>query len=70
VIAKLAIVEEEADETRYWLELLVESKTVSHDRVAELQREANEIVAMTVASIRTLRGARAIQNPKSKVQNG
>lgn len=56
VIAKLAIVEEEADETIYWLELLVEAKIVPASRVSELIKEANEIVAMTVASIKTLRG--------------
>jgi four helix bundle protein len=34
VLAKLAIVEEEADETDYWLELLAESRTVDENRVA------------------------------------
>jgi four helix bundle protein len=56
VISKLAIVEEEADETIYWLELLIESKIVEPSRVDSLMKEANEIVAMVVASIRTLRG--------------
>jgi four helix bundle protein len=55
VIAKLAIVEEEADESMYWLELLVDSKLVAAEKVRELQREANELVAMTVASIKILR---------------
>jgi four helix bundle protein len=56
VVAKLAIVEEEADEAIYWLELLVDAKIVPPNRVSELIKEANEIVAMTVASIKTLRG--------------
>jgi four helix bundle protein len=56
VISKLAIVEEEADETIYWLELLVESKIVESSRVNVLLKECNEIVAMIVASIKTLRG--------------
>jgi four helix bundle protein len=56
VIAKLAIVEEEADETIYWLDLLIESKIVEPSRVDSLMKETNEIVAMVVASIRTLRG--------------
>lgn len=55
VISKLSIVEEEADESVYWLELLIESNIVSEARVTELLKEANEIVAMTVASIKTLR---------------
>ncbi|HSE89389.1 MAG TPA: four helix bundle protein [Candidatus Binatia bacterium] len=56
VISKLAIVEEEADETIYWLELLIESKIVEPSRANLLLKECNEIVAMVVASIKTLRG--------------
>ena len=55
VISKLSIVEEEADESVYWLELLIESDNVPEERVRELLNESNEIVAMTVASIKTLR---------------
>jgi four helix bundle protein len=56
VISKLAIVEEEADETAYWLELLIEAKIVSAINMENLVKETDEIVAMTVASIKTLRG--------------
>jgi four helix bundle protein len=56
VMAKLAIVEEEADETAYWLELLIEAAIVSQSQVAGMLKETNEIIAMTVASIKTLRG--------------
>jgi len=55
VMAKLAIVEEEADETGYWLELLIEAGIVPQSQLADLLKETNEIVAMTVASIKTLR---------------
>jgi four helix bundle protein len=55
VLAKLALVEEEADETIYWLELLVQTKIASVDKVQCLIKESDEIVAMTVASIKTLR---------------
>jgi four helix bundle protein len=55
VIAKLGIVEEEADESIYWMELLVEGHLVAADRINAVIKEANEIVAMTVASIKTLR---------------
>jgi four helix bundle protein len=51
----LAIVEEEADESIYWLELLIGSELVPEGCVAEIMKEANEITAMTVASINTLR---------------
>jgi four helix bundle protein len=55
VVAKLSIVEEEADESLYWLELLVESKVISAEKLKSLIAETNEILAMTVASIKTLR---------------
>ena len=54
-IAKMKIVEEEADETMYWLELLHESGIVSESTVREVLNEANEIVAIVVASIKTKR---------------
>lgn len=55
MIAKLANVEEEADESVYWLELLIESKIISAARLAGLIDEFNEIVAIIVASQKTLR---------------
>jgi four helix bundle protein len=54
-IAKMGIVEEEADETIYWMELLVESGSIEQERVASLLDEANQIVALVVSSIRTAR---------------
>jgi len=68
MIAKLGIVEEEADETLYWLELLIEAGLMPESRLVELMQETDEIVAMTVASIKTLRRSRA-QNPKSAIPN-
>jgi len=55
IIAKLSIVEEEADETMYWLELLAESTALPEAVVAPLLKETNELLAMTVASKRTLK---------------
>ena len=55
MIAKLGIVLEEADETLYWLELLRDSGMVSSDDLSSLMAEVNEIIAMTVASLKTLR---------------
>ena len=57
-IAKMGIVEEEADESIYWMELLVESGIVHSTSVAELCNEGNQIVAMVVSSINTARGAK------------
>jgi four helix bundle protein len=47
VIAKLRIVEEEADESAYWLELLIESGLLPGGRLSELLQGINEIVAKT-----------------------
>jgi len=55
-IAKMGIVEEEADESLYWLELLVDTAVVERETVNFLLDEANEIVAITISSIRTARG--------------
>jgi four helix bundle protein len=66
MISRLAVAEEEADETIYWIELLVDAGLLSCKRVQPLKGEIDEIVAMTVASIKTLR-RRSIQNPKSKI---
>jgi four helix bundle protein len=55
-IAKMGIVEEEADESIYWIELLVESGLVKTERVSGLLEEADQIVAIVVSSIRTARG--------------
>lgn len=66
VIAKLGVVEEEADETLYWLELAVDADLVKSEHVIDLIRETDEILSMTVASIKTLR-SRSIENRQSKI---
>lgn len=68
MVAKLAIVEEEADESVYWLELLADAKLIRAARLAPLIAEINEILSMIVASQKTLRRTNGkIQNPKSKI---
>ena len=62
IINKLKIVEEEADETLFWQELLIEAELVPQARLAELITETNEILAMTVASIKTLRAKSSKQD--------
>ena len=54
--AKLSIVVEEADETVYWLELLRESRLLKPERLAKILKEANELVAIAVASRKTAKG--------------
>ena len=58
-IAKMGIVEEEADESLFWLELLEESELVSATKLAAIKQEANELIAITIASIKTARRNRA-----------
>lgn len=69
VIAKLGIVEEEADETLYWLDLLAASDIASPGRLAALRQETDEVLAMTVASKRTLKSRASIGNRKSEIGN-
>jgi len=51
----MATVEEEADESVFWMELLAESGIVKEEKLGPLKQEAEELVAITVASINTAR---------------
>ncbi|HKQ74167.1 MAG TPA: four helix bundle protein [Blastocatellia bacterium] len=61
-IAKMGIVEEEADESIYWMELLVESELIRKERIEDLMDEANQLVAIFVSSIDTARGNKRASN--------
>jgi len=50
---------EEADETLFWLELLVDSGVAQAYKTAPLLKEANELVAIFVASLRTAKGLKS-----------
>lgn len=65
-VSKMAIFEEEADESAYWIELLVESGQVDAHRASDLQAEANELTAIAAASRKT---ARARTNRQSTIEN-
>ena len=52
-IAKLGIVEEEADETLFWLELIEESGILTSNLIQEIKREASEITAIIVVSLKS-----------------
>jgi four helix bundle protein len=54
-ISKLAIVEEEADETLFWLELIKEMDILKGSVVDALMKESNEIIAIMVSSIKTVK---------------
>jgi four helix bundle protein len=54
-ISKMGTVEEEADECMYWMDLLSEAKLMHVEKLQPLMAEANELVAITVSSIKTAR---------------
>jgi four helix bundle protein len=56
--AKLGICEEEADESIYWLELIIELEYIRADLLTDLINEANALLAIIVASIKTSRRKR------------
>lgn len=69
-IYKLSVVEEEADECMFWMEMIVDKKLQPANRVNALYKEADEILSMIVSSIKTKRAKPSsqskIQIPKSK----
>ena len=63
-ISKLGIVVEEADETIFWLELIIEGGLLPEGKVSPLLKEADELTAIFVSSIKTSQ-----RNQKSKIKN-
>ena len=67
-LAKMGIVEEEADESSFWLDLLVDAGIIDATKVDDLRSEANQLVAITIASIRTAReGGRSVPRSAFRV---
>ena len=65
-VAKAATVIEEADESGFWLELLVEVELVKHPQVAALLKESNELVAIFTASRKTVKARMEAERVKAK----
>ncbi len=59
-IAKIGVVEEEADETTFWLELIIDSALLTETRTRPLLREAGELVAIMAASRKSAFGNRKL----------
>jgi len=55
-VAKLGIVLEEADETVFWLELLLDAGIVQQSKLSALVKEADELTSIFVTSLRTAKG--------------
>ena len=64
-INKLKIVEEETDETLYWLEIIEETGMLSIENLVAIKKETNEILSIIVSSINTTRKKLANNNLKS-----
>jgi four helix bundle protein len=62
-IAKIGVVEEEADESCFWLELIIDSGLLTEERIRPLLTEPGELVAIMAASRKS-----AIGNRKSAIQ--
>jgi four helix bundle protein len=60
-IAKIGVVVEEADETVFWLELLVETEIIQEEKMKNLLLEANELLAVFAASQYTAKSRRIKQ---------
>jgi four helix bundle protein len=62
----IEIVLREADETLYWLELMVESGVVKATRLGDLTNECNELVAIFASTVKSCKMSTSqIPNPKS-----
>jgi four helix bundle protein len=57
-INKLRVVEEECDESLFWMELLVDNNLIKAARLGDLMKEGNELLAIVVSSAKTARTSR------------
>src|SRR5215469_16081062 len=66
-INKLRIVEEECDESLFWMEILIDNHLIKESRLCDLMQEGNEILSIIVSSAKTARFSKraSIVNRKS-----
>ena len=64
-ISKMGIVEEEADESLYWMELLIEAGIEVNMKMEALMKEAGELLSITVASIKTARKSKNLSRRRT-----
>ena len=65
-VAKLGTVEEEADESAFWLELIIDSSVIDERKVRPLLNEASELVAIMASSKKTATKSQ-VANRKSQI---
>ncbi len=54
-VSRMGIVEEETDESLFWMEMLIDAGIVQWNKLEPLMKEADELVAIVVSSIKTAR---------------
>ena len=54
-ISKMETVIEEADETLFWLELIGDLNLITNKELSDLSKEANELIAIFVSSVKTIK---------------
>ena len=52
-ISKMGTVEEETDESMYWMELIIEAVFMKEELISDLYQEADEILSIIISSIKT-----------------
>jgi len=67
-ISKLSIVIEEADETYFWLEFIIDERLLGKERVLHLLREAGELTSIFISSRKTARTKAPIVNNQSSIK--
>ncbi|HKO96696.1 MAG TPA: four helix bundle protein [Pyrinomonadaceae bacterium] len=68
-IAKLGVVEEEADESAFWLELIIDSGLLQEEKVRSLLQEANELTKIMARSRISAKEPRVTPNRQSAIGN-
>lgn len=58
MVSKIETALQELDESVYWMELLIEAQIVPEEQLAPLMREADELIAMGVTAVRTIKRKR------------
>lgn len=61
---KLKMVEEELDETLHWIEVIQETEMLPPHRLTELHRECDELLRITISSVKTMRAK--LKNPNTE----
>jgi four helix bundle protein len=65
-ISRITIVEEESDESLFWLELILESNLLKKERLFSLMKEADELTAIFTASGKTARNTKSNSSTRNK----